>query len=165
MTVVAAGHNWRLVPVLLVRHAVALPRRTWPGHDDERPLNQRGRRQAETLVGQLAPFDVRCVLSSPAVRCLGTVEPLAAARRLPVRLIDDVAEGNGHRAVEVVRSMIAEDGDIVVCTHGDVIGEVLVTLEKSGGRLGDGRCQKGSTWVIEQDASGRVRGRYLLPPS
>lgn len=154
------------MPVLLVRHAVALPRQSWAGDDEARPLNERGRRQAEGLVTQAAPFEIGRVLSSPSVRCADTVQPLAAARGLPVELLDDLAEGRGGRAVDLLRSLIGEDGVLVLCTHGDVIDHVLVALEEDGARFDDEtRCQKGSTWVLEQGPESRVRGRYLPPPT
>ena len=161
------------MPVLLVRHAVALPRRSWDDDDAGRPLNDRGRRQAAELVNALDGFRVVRVSSSPAVRCVETVAPLAAARRLDVGQDDALFEGNGQLARSLVASLLdgrspaaGRNGDaVVLCTHGDVIPEVLWTLQQEGASLGDDdRCQKGSTWVLERRARGGLRGRYL-PPS
>jgi len=151
--------------LLLVRHAVAVPRKGWSGDDDDRPLTQRGRRQAAALVGQVAAFLPTRVLSSPSVRCVDTVAPLAAARGVVVECDTDLAEGNGDRAVALVRVLADSDGDNVVCTHGDVVADVLAALGREGARLDDNRCQKGSTWLVERDKKGRIRGRYLPPPS
>lgn len=151
--------------VLLVRHAVALSRNLWAGDDAARPLTERGRRQADALVGQLAPFAVVRVVSSPAVRCVDTVAPAATARGLKVAEVEELAEGNGLAASGMVEALVDARGDVVLCTHGDVIGEVLKALEKNGARLGsEDRCQKGSTWVIGRDEKGRVGGRYIPPP-
>ena len=159
------------MPVLLVRHAVAQPRRSWADDDDARPLNDRGQRQADGLVDLLAPFDIRRLASSPAVRCTATVAPLSAARDLKVKREDTLGEGGGEEAVALVASLLANGfggrkGEaVVLCTHGDVIPEVLWALVAEGADLGDdGRCQKGSTWVLEQRRGG-VRGRYLPPPA
>ena len=62
---------------LLVRHAVAGDRRKWSGDDRLRPLDRRGRRQASALPEALSGFPVSRILTSPAARCIGTVEPLA----------------------------------------------------------------------------------------
>lgn len=154
------------VPVLVVRHAVAVPRRTWAGPDEARPLDERGRRQADALVHQLAGRAVDAVRSSPAVRCVATVGPLAAACGLDVDVDDDVAEGTGARAVEAVWRLVRAGGGAVVCTHGDVVGDLLTALVAAEADLDHaGRCQKGSTWVLEQGPDYRLVGRYVPPPA
>ena len=60
------------------------------------------------------------ILSSPYVRCVQTVEPLAAALGLEVELDERLKEGKGDAAAELLR----EDG-VVCCTHGDIV-EALV---------------------------------------
>ena len=152
--------------VLLVRHALAVARDSWDGDDDGRPLTDRGRRQAAGLVEHLAPYGPVVVRSSPSVRCIETVAPLATAVGLDVEAADDLAEGNGRAAAGLARSLVQGPGAAVLCTHGDVIPDVLVALHEDGARLGDeGRCEKGSTWVLDLDGPGRVLGRYLPPPA
>ncbi|MEO7837162.1 MAG: phosphoglycerate mutase family protein [Acidimicrobiales bacterium] len=151
--------------LLLVRHAIAVARKGWPGDDDDRPLTQRGRRQAMALVGQVAAFVPTRVLSSPSVRCVDTVAPVAAGRGLVVECDTDLTEGNGGLAVALVRLLVDGDGDNVVCTHGDVLADVLAALGRQGARLENNRCQKGSTWLVGRDNKGLIRGRYLPPPS
>ncbi|HVC86069.1 MAG TPA: phosphoglycerate mutase family protein [Gaiellaceae bacterium] len=112
---------------LLLRHASAGSRRRWEGDDKLRSLDARGCRQAEALVELLLPFGVRRVVSSPYVRCVETVGPLAAALGVEVELDDRLAEGAGGSALELLR----EDG-VVVCTHGDVIEHVLDRGLKKG---------------------------------
>jgi phosphohistidine phosphatase SixA len=112
---------------ILVRHASAGERRDWEGDDRLRPLDAKGRRQAEELVEQLAARSPRRVVSSPYVRCVATVEPLAAELGLEVELDERLAEGAGRAAVELLR----EDG-VVACTHGDVIVDVLGRGLKKG---------------------------------
>jgi phosphohistidine phosphatase SixA len=68
----------------LVRHAHAGDKRAWTGPDRLRPLSGSGRREAHGLLVQLRPYPVVRILSSPAVRCVQTVEPLAQRRGLPV---------------------------------------------------------------------------------
>ena len=162
------------MPVLLVRHASAGSRRKWEGDDADRPLDDRGRRQAEGLVDLTAPFDVVRVVSSPSVRCMQTVEPVAAGRGLAVIPDDDLLEGNSPQALAVVHSLLAPgsstagaDGPaVVMCSHGDTIPDALDALAREGAALGDDRpCRKGSTWVVWRGPDGDVAGRYLPPPA
>jgi phosphohistidine phosphatase SixA len=108
------------VTSVLLRHAAAGDREHWAGDDFHRPLDARGRREAEALVELLRPFGVRRVVSSPYVRCVQTVEPLAAALGLPLELDDRLAEGAGGSAL----TLLQEDG-VVSCTHGDVVHELV----------------------------------------
>jgi phosphohistidine phosphatase SixA len=108
------------VTSVLLRHAAAGDREHWDGDDFHRPLDARGRREAEALVALLRPFGVRRVVSSPYVRCVQTVEPLAAALGLPLELDDRLAEGAGRAAL----TLLQEDG-LVSCTHGDVVHELV----------------------------------------
>ena len=147
--------------VLLVRHAVAEARHRWAGDDDDRPLTDRGRAQAEALVEQLRPLRPTDVSSSPSLRCVETVAPLAAAAGVALRRAEALAEGNGEAAADLVQSLLRAPGTAVLCTHGDVIPEVLDAL---GVDLG-GRCKKGSTWVLDAGDDGHARGRYLPPPA
>lgn len=105
---------------VLVRHASAGERDDWEGDDRLRPLDLRGRTQAAALVERVAPLEVRRVVSSPYIRCVETVAPLAEAYGLSVEVDDRLAEGTGQAAFALVQ----EDG-IVCCTHGDVVAELL----------------------------------------
>ena len=80
-------------PVFLVRHAKAGDRSTWQGDDDGRPLTKAGRRQARALVDVFAGRPINRIVSSPAVRCVDTVEPLAEARGLAVEVRNELREG------------------------------------------------------------------------
>jgi phosphohistidine phosphatase SixA len=140
------------VPVLLVRHADAGNRRTWSGDDAKRPLDDRGRRQAERLVGQLEDRDVTRILSSPYLRCTQTVEPLALERRLPIEHRAELAEGAPRPDVFALVRELGKDDSAVLCTHGDVV-ELL---------LGHG-SEKGSTWVLDVDGERLAPAEYLAP--
>src|SRR5438309_650244 len=107
---------------------MAKARHRWDDDDDLRPLTHRGRTQAEQLVEQLAAYEVARVFSSPSVRCVDTVAPLAESHGLEVVMDPRLAEGNGHRAVQLVGEMLAADEDVALCSHGDVIPEVLEAL-------------------------------------
>src|SRR5207302_2782924 len=88
-----------VVALLLIRHAKAGSRREWLGDDQLRPVSHTGATQAESLIPLLAPFGVRRVLSSPFVRCVQTVEPLARAAGIEVEVVEELAEGRAGKAV------------------------------------------------------------------
>ncbi|MGH9189751.1 MAG: SixA phosphatase family protein [Acidimicrobiales bacterium] len=152
--------------VLLVRHAAAGNPAKWEGPDSLRPLSEKGRRQAAALVDTLAGYDIGRVMSSPYLRCIQTVEPLAQARGLPIEETQALAEGAGHREVAALLDELGGTS-AVLCTHGDVAGVALDLVADEGVDTGDdARCAKGSVWVVETDHAGDhfVAARYL-PPS
>lgn len=148
------------MPLLLVRHAVALRSHDWSKPDHLRPLTPKGYAQAEALAELLSPYVVTRILSSPFVRCVETVEPLALRLGLPLERRDDLVEGAGASALSALTSM--GDGSVVVCSHGDVIPELLDLLVADEAIGAEGlRCAKGSTWVI---GPGGASAAYLPPP-
>ena len=71
--------------IFVVRHAKAGSRHEWDGDDDtERPLTKPGRRQAAALAARLAGEQVTGLWSSPYVRCVQTIEPLAEVLGLDI---------------------------------------------------------------------------------
>ncbi|MGZ4410227.1 MAG: SixA phosphatase family protein, partial [Gaiellaceae bacterium] len=78
--------------ILLVRHASAGDRYEWEDDDGLRPLDERGRRQANELVDLLEQYEVTRLFSSPALRCVQTVEPFAQARGFDIEVRDELSE-------------------------------------------------------------------------
>lgn len=102
---------------MLVRHGSAGDREAWEGDDRERPLDEKGARQAAELVDLLAPYAIERILSSPAVRCVQTMEPLAKARGLSIEPRDELGEELQTTAgAELVRSLA--DSGLAICGHG-----------------------------------------------
>jgi broad specificity phosphatase PhoE len=149
----------------VVRHADAGSRSAWSGPDAERPLSDRGVRQAEALVEQLADAGLHRLVSSPYARCRQTLEPLARHLGLTVEDDDRLAEGAGADAVLELAAEVGP-GPAAVCSHGDVIPDLLDVLVAAGLRLRDDlRWQKASTWVLHGDGRRFTKGRYLPPPA
>jgi 8-oxo-(d)GTP phosphatase len=139
--------------VLLVRHGRAGDRDEWTGDDRLRPLDKRGRRQADAMVAPLAGYALSRLVSSPYVRCVQTLEPLSARLGLPVEHDPAIAEGV---PVQKARGLIDRlgPGPVVLCTHGDVV-EALV---------GEGEPKKkGSTWLLAR-RNGAVEAVRYWPP-
>lgn len=154
-----------MASLYLVRHAKAGDRGDWQGDDRQRPLSKPGRRQAEALVGVFEKLPVDRILSSPYVRCVQTVEPLARARGLHIDTTDALAEGAGAEPVFEFLQKFPDQG-VLLCTHGDLVQEVLERLGADGilRRRDAVEMAKGSTWVIEH-ANGKVAAaRYLEAP-
>jgi 8-oxo-dGTP diphosphatase len=147
--------------IALVRHAAAGERRAV--NDAARALTAKGRAQANGLVAQLEGIPLARVLSSPYLRCRQTVEPLAAARGVPVEDLEVLAEG--HSAEELLRLLpdLARGG-AALCSHGDVIGGLVDALVEAGlVRPAEARYSKGSTWLLELDGTRLKSARYLPP--
>jgi len=151
--------------VYLVRHAKALARSTWSEPDRLRPLSKTGQRQAAALPGHLGEPALARLVSSPSVRCVQTMVPLAEQLGVEVEHADELAEGgSGRDALELVLAA-ALGGAVAACTHGDVLLDALSTLRAAGVPLsGPFECKKGSTWILEVAEGSFRTGTYLLPP-
>jgi 8-oxo-dGTP diphosphatase len=152
--------------IFLVRHADAGDRAVWEGDDSLRPLTEEGIDQAGDVAERLSAYRPRRLLSSPHVRCVETLEPLAAALALEIEERLDLAEGQTRQAVELFRVLLGTfGGGVVLCSHGDVVEAVLSVLTDEY-RLDLGlapRAEKGSTWHISVEAAHPVRATYLPP--
>lgn len=153
-----------MTELYLVRHAHAGSRSRWSGEDTLRPLSKRGRRQAEGIRDQLAHLGPKRLLSSPALRCVQTLEPLAEALGLPVDLDKRLAEGTP--VAEVIDLLTeASDTPTAMCSHGDVIPAVLHAQLSGGMTTGEPlRWPKGSTWVLTWGDRRATEARYLPSP-
>lgn len=138
------------MPLYLVRHAHAGRRDAWVGPDGHRPLSEKGRRRADELAEQLAGLGIARILSSPLVRCVETVDPLAERLGLPVEHSEALREGAALAAgIALVEELAASGTVAALCSHGDVIPELLAGLARRGARLDpDGAVPKGSVWVL-----------------
>ena len=152
------------MPLYLVRHAKAGSRSGWLGPDEARPLSKSGREQAQGIKRLLAEWPVSRILSSPFVRCMETVTPLANKLGLDVEPTPILAEGF---AVTAVLELLAALPDhAVLCSHGDLIPAVIEALARRGMVVdGEPDWRKGATWVLERDGDEFVRASAIPPPS
>jgi 8-oxo-dGTP diphosphatase len=131
--------------VLVIRHASAGDSAGWKGDDRLRPLDAKGFAQAARLVELLDGYEISRVLSSPALRCLQTVEPLAHQRGLEVEVHDELAEQRqGTDGAALAQSL--EGQDVALSVHGGLSDAAFGESQKKGEVLvvdGDGR-------VVEQ---------------
>ncbi len=147
-----------------VRHAKAGSRTDWEGDDRKRPLSKKGLEQAGRLVKTLEPVPIAHVLSSPYLRCIETVAPLALARGFRVIETTALAEGAGLRGAY----RFLDDANLdeaVLCTHGDVLLELVEDLVRKRVLPGPtDQIDKGSTWVVQAENGKPVQARYIPAP-
>ncbi len=154
------------VTLYLVRHASALDRSRWDLDDLERPLDERGATQAESVTAHFADKTVRGVWSSQATRCVQTVTGMATSRGLSVEIRPELTEGaRPNDLLELIRAEAFAEDDLVMCSHGDLIPEVLNRLLREGmSVLGPRGCEKGSVWELETRGRDITQGRYTAAP-
>jgi len=149
----------------LIRHAKAKNRLTWEEPDHLRPLTKRGRREALAIAARLGEEPVARLVSSPFVRCLQTLEPLALALELPIETTEELAEGaGGEAAVELLLGLAAK-GSMACCTHGDVVFEIVDLVARSGVSIdGPAAAPVASSWVLDVEDGRFVRARFVDQP-
>lgn len=150
--------------VYVVRHARAGSRSHWQDDDARRPLSKAGRAQAVTIGRQLATEPIDLIVSSPYVRCTSTVEPLATKLGIAVETSDALAEG-AHLAPALRLFERVQDRNSVLCTHGDVLQDLLDHFGRRGVKLRDHRMEKGSVWVFDVEDGAVRRAHYVPPPA
>jgi 8-oxo-dGTP diphosphatase len=116
------------------------------------------------LVSILEPFPISAIYSSPFLRCVQTVQPLAKARKLPLKQTPALAEGKGLAgAMQIMGDPKLKRA--VLCTHGDIVWELVEELvNRKIVKAGEGGYDKGSTWVVEVEGGSFVGARYIPAP-
>ncbi|MEP6598187.1 MAG: NUDIX hydrolase [Actinomycetota bacterium] len=134
--------------VVLVRHAHAGKRATWPGPDELRPLDEIGTRQADTLAAFLADFAPERILAADRTRCVQSVEPLADRFGLTVEVTPDFSDesfaADPKRSRHALLAVAKPGTSAVICSQGKAIPGLL-------DELGLGRSsatRKGAAWVL-----------------
>ena len=119
-------------PLVLVRHARAVGRGSWPGEDPLRPLDGAGERRAAAIASLLGAYGVRRLVTSPSVRCAQTLAPYAAERGLALRTKDGLSEegyaADPSRAVRHLHRLLERGAPSALCSHGPVLPDLLASL-------------------------------------
>ncbi len=149
--------------VVLIRHAYAGDRANWSGPDEERPLDDGGRRDAANAAPVLASFAPERVVSAPALRCRETVAPLADATGLPVVVDGRLAEsGDVDEAADALRALAAQVSAAVVCSQGELMRPLLARLR--GNAAIEPETPKGAAWVLAYASDGQLAALDALDP-
>jgi 8-oxo-dGTP diphosphatase len=152
--------------VALVRHGSAHNKRRWSGRDDFRPLDARGRAEAQRIAKVLPAFGPRRVLSAAPSRCIATVQPLAGRIGVPVELASAFGEDDNQQDVDVARAalgeIVATGEPTVICSQGGVIPALLAEIaERDGLSMAETPSRKGSVWVLSFDDGRLVAADYF----
>jgi 8-oxo-dGTP diphosphatase len=150
--------------IYLVRHAKAGERRVWEGDDVARPLSKLGWKQSEAIAKRLGSKRASSLYSSPYVRCMQTLEPLA--RRLDVVIEPEprLLEGEPFEPVLDLLGEVATGA--VLCSHGDIIPAVIQALSRRGMEVETRPdWRKASIWVLKRKGDRITKGKVWPPPS
>lgn len=146
----------------LVRHGKAGSRHDFSGDDRMRPLTAAGQRQARALAPKLTAAGVHTFLSSPFLRCIETLQPAAQDVGSTVEIDKRLAEGGS--GIDVIELMSVLPDGAALCSHGDVIPDVIAALERRGCEIMTAPdWRKGTVWVIGRD-DGRYTTAHVWPP-
>jgi len=153
----ARSFERRTRPLVVLRHADALPRDRWPGNDRKRGLSSTGKRQAERLVPLLGAYGVTRVVTSSSTRSVDTVAPYAAAANVKRRETDALCEEDATRSSVAHVLETCQGRPAVLCTHRTVLPLVFRAL-----RIEQGTVDKGG-FVVVHRRGGRVAAVERIP--
>lgn len=152
--------------IFLVRHAKAGDR-LHNAHDDrKRPLSKQGWVQAEALADTLvAAGATGPLLSSPFTRCRQTLEPLG--KHLGIEVARDPCLGEAQDFQPMLALMEATPDGTVLCSHGDMIPDMIAGLQRRGCKIMNApQWKKGSVWALERDDDGNfLTATAWAPPT
>ncbi|MEU4222363.1 phosphoglycerate mutase family protein [Actinoplanes sp. NPDC026623] len=180
--------NCANITVILVPHCASVSRDGWAENHDDRPLSSAGQEQAQELARALGT-DIDAIYTSPTLRCRQTVEPMAAASGLEVIDLPELYEAAGfHQPTEWVEGVYAPmgatvagawtagralgalarmagtqvGGNVVACSHGDVIPVLLSLLAGAYGTSLPSLVDRGGWYALQLvDGGLTITGRLL----
>ncbi|MEU8801241.1 NUDIX domain-containing protein [Spirillospora sp. NPDC048819] len=138
-------------PLIILRHASAGEKRDWRDADELRPLDAAGRAEAAVLADLLHAYGPARLISSATARCLETVLPYA--RRTGASIVTDAAFTVGDTgpgtATDRLLSLVADGVPTIVCTHGEIVSELVTGLCRETGEKvpDDPSLRKSEFWA------------------
>jgi len=152
------------VELYLLRHADAGDPATFRGDDYQRPLSDKGRRQASSIGRFLSRrgFHPDTIVSSPKMRARQTAELVAAALATPVSLDDRLA---GTPGLEQIGQVVGDAGTrrVLLVGHDPEFSELAAQLSGADSVP----LKKGALVRLDVSlpfAPGHGVLRWLLPP-
>jgi broad specificity phosphatase PhoE len=149
--------------IFILRHVHAGNRSGWPGPDHKRPISPKGVEQTKTITEYLVRKGATQIFTSPSLRCIQTVAPLAHALNIQYIDLPELAEGaSPEGAAALLRT--AQDGT-VICSHGDVLTSLVGHLAAHGAPVDPKTViEKGAIWRLKLDDAGHITSAKYIPP-
>lgn len=126
----------RTFPIILLRHGKAMPPENWDGPDHTRPLLHRGLLQARNVAAGIKAFGPSLAVSSPAARCLATIEPFIEISGVELKtsksISQDAYESKGTKASAAIEKRVAKKTPTVFCSHGPVLPQLVSAAAQIG---------------------------------
>ena len=147
-------------PLVLLRHAKALKRDQWDGDDGDRPLEHVGQIQAAKIPAIYAPYAIEKIYSSDAIRCVQTIEAMAAEYGITPIYSSEISEfgfeRDSEKALDYALSVMLSDKPSVMCSHNPVLPKLVKKLigKKNFKRL-SAELKPGDSFVLHH-RSGEV---------
>ncbi len=118
---------------IIARHARAVKRAAWKQEDFARPVTAGGLKRAHQLTKLFSAFGVRDIESSPAARCMATVQPYATAIGKRIATYQALTESEHARqpidAAETLIVTLAKPGNRVVCVHRPTLPTLMTMMQ------------------------------------
>jgi 8-oxo-dGTP diphosphatase len=150
--------------IFLVRHAKAGHRDPTVPDDTQRPLTPNGWNQAKALIEPLVEAGATDhLLSSPYVRCMQTLEPLAI--RLDTNVIADDRLAEEQPLAPLLDLLVEVPEGSVLCSHGDMIPDVIAALQRRRCTIAtEPNWKKGAVWALTRKNGAFVSASAWPPP-
>ena len=93
------------------------------------------------------------IITSDAIRCYDTVEPLSKALDIKLKVEKDISEQtwkkDKEKAIDFAKEIIKEEKTIIVCSHNPVLPRMLEKLTKKiDFDYPDNKLLPGESWVV-----------------
>lgn len=126
----ASAYSRKSAPLIVLRHAHALPRKEWMHNDHRRTLADEGLAQAERLAALFDAYGVELLVSSSSDRCWGTLQPYALEHDLEIDVTDALTEEGGTEedVADEVNDLLELGESAVLCTHRPILPLVFESL-------------------------------------
>lgn len=104
--------------LVILRHAKTYTRGRWHGEEDARPLTVAGANTAKRLARTIGAFGVEKMVSSPAARCVATIQPFTDLAGITPDLDDRLQEGvKASHVRKAVQPLLTKKKPVAICSH------------------------------------------------
>lgn len=96
--------------------------------DEDRPLNQRGKRARKIIANHVAGWSVDLVLCSTARRAQASAKPIVDSLRCAVRYEHALYAASGRELLELLRALPDDLDTVMLVGHNPALEELTATL-------------------------------------